>query len=334
MEVKHIAFLVMPDVTLLDVTGPMEVFSQTKDCMAKKYNEPPFIYELHTIATERTKFIRSDSGLILLCNDTLSSVDYAIDTLFIPGISNLLYDSYKKRLGKRVLEWIVEQSKSVRRICSVCTGSFFLAEAGILNGKRATTHWELCDQLKKDYPAIQVESEPIFVKDGSIYSSAGITAGMDLALALIEADLGRSVAMEVAKQMVLYLKRSGNQSQFSSVLVHQHTETNPIIELQTWIQKHLKEELTIEKLAEKAHMSPRNFARVFVRETGITPSKYVDKLRIEAACRLLVETQLNLKEIAVDCGLNSSDNMRRLFVKYLQTTPNEYRMNFKSAYSS
>ena len=224
------------------------------------------------------------------------------------------------------------QSGKVRRICSVCTGTFFLAETGILNGKKATTHWEVCDKLALQYPEITVEKEPIFIKEGNIYTSAGISSGMDLALALIEEDRGRSFALEVAKQMVLYLKRQGSQSQFSSVISYQHVDYKPIQDIENWVMENLHETLTVEILAEQANMSPRNFARVFVRETGITPAKYIDKLRIETACRLLVDTLLSLDEIAVQCGLKNADNMRRLFLRNIKITPSQYRINFKTSF--
>nr|WP_255495256.1 helix-turn-helix domain-containing protein [Dysgonomonas sp. 521] len=226
------------------------------------------------------------------------------------------------------MQWIRQQEGNIRRLCSVCTGSFFLAETGILSGKKVATHWAMCELLSRTYPDIRVESEPIFIKDGGIYTSAGISSGMDLALSLIEEDYGRALALEVAKQMVLYLKRPGTQSQYSLVLTYQKSDYRPVQDILNWITEHLSEELTVERLAEQSSMSPRNFARVFVRETGITPAKYIDKIRLERACRYLAETQLSVKEIAKKCGLGTPDNMRRIFVKYLHTIPTDYRRNF------
>lgn len=326
MNKINIAFLVFPDITLLDLTGPYEVFTQAIECLSSQGKKFDSTYELHTISAKRNKQVRTSSGLTVKCDDDISTYNYEIDTLFIPGVPNSKQVKYQ--LDKKVLEWIKTQSVKVRRICSVCTGTFFLAESGILNGKKATTHWELCDKLSKDYPQILVENDPIFIKDENIYTSAGISAGMDLALGLVEEDFGRSVALDVAKQMVLYLKRPGTQSQYSAVLTHQNVDHRPIQEIENWIIEHLNEELTVERLAEQASMSPRNFARVFLREAGITPAKYIDKLRVETACRYLVETQLSLKEITDKCGLGTSDNMRRVFIKYLQITPSDYRKNF------
>ncbi|WP_029902242.1 GlxA family transcriptional regulator [Prevotella sp. 10(H)] len=328
-ENKHIAFLVIPDATLLDITGPYEVFTQANECLHKRDLSDAYI--LHTLSAGKSKAVRTASGMTLQCEDYYNKTDYEIDTFFIPGMPNSMQHRYS--LDKKVLQWINKQSKKVRRICSVCTGTFFLAEAGVLNGKNATTHWELCDKLQHDYPDIKVNAEPIFVKDGNTYTSAGISAGMDLALALVEEDFGRALALEVARQMVLYLKRPGSQSQYSSVLTHQAVDYRPIQDIESWIMEHLTDDLNVERLAEQASMSPRNFARVFTRETGITPARYIDKLRIETACRYLVETQLSLKEISDACGLGSPDNMRRVFLKYLQISPADYRRNFGTTVS-
>jgi len=325
-EVRHIAFLVLPNVTLLDVTGPYEVFTQAIECQSAKDKDPCFSYVLHTLSAGRGKTIRTASGLCIESEDTLRTIDYSIDTLFIPGVPNSCLCQYN--VDKHVLQWIARQAQEVRRICSVCTGTFLLAEAGVLTGHKATSHWEVCDKLAQEYPEVEVDSNPIFIKDRNVYTSAGISAGMDLALALIEEDFGRPLAIEVAKQMVLYLKRPGNQSQYSSVLTHQQVDYRPIQEIEDWILEHLNETLTVERLAEQSLMSARNFARVFLRETGITPAKYIEKLRIETACRYLIDTQLSLKEIATACGLGSVDNMRKVFTKYLEISPVEYRHRF------
>ena len=329
-QYKHIAFLVIPDATLLDITGPYEVFAQAVECQ-KSDKKASDSYILHTISASDNRQVKTASGLKIDCEDSISTYNFEIDTLFIPGVPNSMQEHYI--LDEKLLQWIENQSHKVRRICSVCTGTFFLAEAGVLNGKRAVTHWEMCERLASQYPDIQVETDPIFVTDGNVYTSAGISAGMDLALALVEEDFGRALALDVAKQMVLYLKRPGSQSQYSTILTHQHTDYRPIQELEGWIPEHLHEELTVEKLAEFVSMSPRNFARVFVRETGITPARYIDKLRIETACRYLVETQLTLKEIAVLCGLTSIDNMRKVFLKYIHISPTDYREHFGTAFS-
>jgi len=329
-KVKHIAFLVISDATLLDITGPYEVFSQALEYIETNNIKTDVTYKLHSLSPGKKKNIQAASGIVIQCNENIYTVDYPIDTLIIPGVPNSLIEKYK--LPKNTLEWISKQSQLVRRICSVCTGSFFLAEAGILAGRKATTHWEKCDVLSANYPNINVDNNPIFIKDENIYTSAGISSGMDLALALVEEDYGKSLALEVARHMVLYLKRPGSQSQYSSVLTHQNTDHQPIQKICNRIQENLQENLTIENLSAEISMSPRNFARVFVREMGITPAKYIDKLRIEAACRYLVDTRLSLKEIALVCGLGSPDNMRKIFIKYIKISPVDYRRNFGTAF--
>lgn len=326
MEYKHIAFLVMSEATLLDITGPYEVFNQALECIKATGANTKYMYQLHTLSAENTKSVRTASGLKMQCDDFFDSFNYQIDTLFVPGVPNSLQEDY--RLKKKILDWIATQSATVRRVCSVCTGTFFLAEAGILNNRRATTHWEMCSKLAENYPDVSVDKDSIFVRDGNIYTSAGISSGMDLALSLVEEDYGRDLSLDVARQMVLYLKRQGSQSQFSSVLKHQATDYRPVQDIEDWIIENLNNVITVEKMAERVSMSPRNFARVFVRETGITPARYVDKVRIERACWYLAESQWSLKEIAEKCGLGNPDNMRRVFLKYIHTTPMEYRRNF------
>lgn len=330
-EIRHIAFLVIPEVTLLDVTGPYEVFSQAIEYIRSRDIESKFAYRLHTLSAGRSKTVTTASGLTIQCHDIFKNVDYKIDTLFISGVPNSLIEDYK--LNDAVYKWIYSQSLTVHRICSVCTGTFILAQAGILTGRRVTTHWELSNTLALVYPDIYVDSNPIFVKSGNVYTSAGISSGMDLALALVEEDYGKTFALEVAKQMVLYLKRPGSQSQYSSVLSHQNIDHKPIQDIETWILDHLDEEITVEVLAELTSMSTRNFARVFARETGITPARYINKLRIEKASQYLVDSQLSFKEIARLCGLGSIDNMRKIFLKYIQISPADYRQNFGTAFT-
>lgn len=329
-RIKHIVFLIIPDATLLDITGPYEVFSQALEYIQRNNIETEFVYELHSVSICGKKSIRTASGITIQCEESIKTISYSIDTLLIPGVPNALVEQYK--LSKNVLEWIAEQSEEIHRICSICTGSFFLAEAGILKNRVVTTHWEKCDYLGNKYKDIQVDSNPIFIKDGNIYTSAGISSGMDLALALVEEDYNRILALEVAKQMVLYLKRPGSQSQYSSILNYQKTDYKPIQIICNWIYEHLQETITIEDLSEKVLMSPRNFARVFLRETGITPARYIEKLRIETACRYLTDTSLSMKEIASLCGLGSSDNMRKVFSKNIKISPMEYRHNFRTAF--
>jgi transcriptional regulator GlxA family with amidase domain len=217
----------------------------------------------------------------------------------------------------------------IRRIGSVCTGSMLLARAGLLNGRKATTHWKWCEFLAKKYPSIEVCPDRIYVRDGKVYTSAGVTAGMDLALALVEEDHGSRLALEVARDLVLYLRRPGGQSQFSVALSTQLSDRKPLRDLAAWMLENLRRPLTVQVLAKQVAMSPRNFARTFTREMQITPAKYVERLRVEIVRRRLEETQHSLKRIAGDCGFGSVKSMREVFQRALRIAPVEYRQRFQ-----
>lgn len=324
-KTKHIVILTPPNGSILDVAGPLEVFSKTTDHIRTYVPTLNASYTTHVLSIRSTKVVTTSSGLPIITEGGIESINYRVDTILVAG------NAPKDMIPKKIFNWLRERSKTTRRIGSICAGAFILAEAGVLDGKRATTHWRVCEKLAKSYPGIKVESDPIFVKDGNVYTSAGISTGMDLSLALVEDDFGREVALSVARQLVLYLKRPGNQSQFSVMLTNQETDYQPIREIQDWIIDHLDEELTVELLAEKVSMSPRNFARVFLRESGITPAKYIEKLRLETARRRLEETSLTLDEISNECGLGGADALRRLFLRHMKTTPSEYRRNFATA---
>jgi transcriptional regulator GlxA family with amidase domain len=247
-----------------------------------------------------------------------------IDTLILVGCGGgrLLAGS------EAFLQWLRDRAPGMRRLCSVCTGAFALAEAGLADGKTITTHWSWLDKLAQIRPAAKVERGPIYIKDGNVWTSAGVTAGIDLALALIEDDLGRSVAMDVARTLVVYLNRPGNQEQFSTAFEAQTRADGPIADLVTWISDNLHEELSVNALAYKASMSPRTLARRFVQETGRTPAKFVEQLRLEAARRALEEGKLPLKGIARLVGLGDEQNLRRAMLRSSATTPSEYRARF------
>ena len=309
------------------MAGPLDIFKKTADFIDANPGSSTFTYKVHTLSMEEDPFVQTSSGLPITCEGNLYSTDLKIDTLLIAGRPQ----TQTGKVNEKTMQWLKDNWKKLRRIGSVCAGTFVLAEAGILDGKRATTHWEVCSRLAALYPKIKVDPDPIYIKDGSVYTSAGMTSGMDLALAMVEEDFGREIALYIARRFVLYLKRPGNQSQFSIALTYQKTDYRPIKDIQAWMTEHLNEELTVETLAEKASMSPRNFARVFTRETGITPGKYVEKLRLEAARRRLEETQLTLNEISDECGLGTADTLRRIFIRHLRTTPNDYRRSFKTS---
>jgi transcriptional regulator GlxA family with amidase domain len=215
--------------------------------------------------------------------------------------------------------------RPARRFGSVCTGALVLAEAGLLDGHRATTHWNWCEELARDYPRVTVDPTPIFVRDGNCYTSAGVTAGIDLALAFVEEDLGRSAALRVAQMMVVFLHRPGGQSQFSATLMAQTSERRPLGDVLAWLPDNIRRKLSVENLAGRAAMSPRNFARMFQQEVGKTPARYIEDLRLEAARRQIESTAMTLKEIAPSCGFTSAEILRRAFVRRLGITPHQYR---------
>lgn len=323
---KHIVILAPQGTSILDVAGPVEVFQKAADFILSNTRETTS-YKVHVISANSEKLVQTSSGLPFICEGTISSMHYKTDTILVAGIPNAPVNM----VSAEVLTWLRTQARIVRRIGSVCAGAFILAEAGILNGKRATTHWRVCDKMAKCYPEIRVENDPIYIKDGNVYTSAGISTGMDLSLAMVEEDYGRDLALSVARQLVLYLKRPGNQSQFSTILANQQADYLPIRHIQDWILDHLDEPLSVELLAQKSFMSPRNFARVFLRETGVTPAKYIEKLRLESARRRLEESHLSLEEISSECGIGNADALRRLFLRHMKTTPSDYRRNFGSA---
>jgi transcriptional regulator GlxA family with amidase domain len=233
-----------------------------------------------------------------------------------------------------VVRWLQRIAHQVRRIGSICTGTFLLARAGLLNGRRATTHWKYCEPLTRRYPAVKLEPDPIFVRDGNVYTSAGVTAGMDMALALVEEDAGSNLALEVARELVLYLRRPGGQSQFSAALTLQTTDCQPFRDLAAWVLEHLRNHLSVEVLASRVGMSPRNFARVFRAETNTTPAKFVESLRLEVARRRLQESNASLETIASTCGFRNCDAMRSTFKRILRVAPGEYRWRFQARHTS
>jgi transcriptional regulator GlxA family with amidase domain len=218
-----------------------------------------------------------------------------------------------------------------RRFGSVCTGALVLAEAGLLDGRRATTHWNWCAELARDYPRVVVDPTPIYVRDGNCYTSAGVTAGIDLALAFVEEDLGRSVALKVAQMMVVFLSRPGGQSQFSATLMAQISESRPLGDLLAWLPDNIRRDLSVESMARRAAMSPRNFARLFQQEVGKTPARHIEDLRLDAARRQIESTALTIEEVATSCGFASAETLRRAFVRRLGVTPRQYRASFVQA---
>ncbi len=235
---------------------------------------------------------------------------------------------------RRTRRWSIGCARALRarRVASVCTGAFLLAAAGVLNGRRAPTHWSLCAELAQRFPAVHVEPDPIFVRDGPVWTSAGVTAGIDLALALVEQDLGRTVALAVARYLVVFLKRPGGQAQFSTALFLQTSE-DQFGALHEWINEHLSGDMSLPVLASQAGMSERSFSRHYAKATGLTPGRAVERLRVEAARRLLSESRLPLKRISQRCGFGSEETMRRSFLRQMAATPQDYRARFGSCFN-
>jgi len=323
---RRIIFTVYDGVSLLDLAGPLEAFR-----IADAFSPPRgrrASYEC-TVVSSRGGRVTTADGVELNTKPVRVAKDKAakipIDTLVVPG--GFFVDEVTRDRG--LVQWIAKTAPECRRVCSVCVGSFLLAEAGILDGRRATTHWRHASLLASGYPAVTVEPDAIFVRDGRIWSSAGVTSGIDLTLALIEQDAGRKVAMDVARMLVVYLKRAGGQSQYSALLAAQaQSNSDMFSELEQWIAEHLKSDLRIEALAERVHMSPRNFARLYARTRGRTPARAVEAIRIDAARRRLEETADRIATIAEDCGFSDEEQMRSAFVRVLGVPPRDYRRHF------
>jgi transcriptional regulator GlxA family with amidase domain len=321
---RQIAILVYPGVQSLDFTGPLEVFAGAQR-LIEQSGRRECGYEIKLLSVDG-KPLQTSSGLTVTPHASLAAAPEAIDTLIVAGG----YGRKQASADREVLEWIAGASATTRRTASVCTGAFLLAAAGVLDGRRATTHWASAGELAARYPAVSVDPEPIFTRDGPIWTSAGVTAGMDLALALVEEDLDREAALTIARHLVLFLRRPGNQSQFSATLSAQQPAREPLREVQHHVIEHPADDLSVEALAERACMSPRNFARAFHAESGVTPARYVEQVRLEAARRRLEDTEEPIAVVATACGFGTAETMRRTFLRTLDVGPAEYRRRFYS----
>ena len=308
----------------LDVNGPLEVFATATRHIGERSPERPPPYTVEILAALPGP-VRMSSGIRIEADRAYTDVRGGIDTLIVCG-----GDVYEAAADLTLRRWLQVMAGRVRRLASVCSGAFILAEAGLLDGRRATTHWLGVPLLQQRYSRIRVEPDAIFVRDGSIYTSAGVTAGIDLALALVEEDLGHAVALAVARRLVVFLKRPGGQSQFSSHLEAQTAAAGVLRDLPAWVLDHLEGDLSVERLAARAGMSPRNFARVFTRTLGVTPAKFVERARLDAARRLLENAELGLDEVAARAGFASGEHMRRTFHRHLHIVPADYRRRFRA----
>lgn len=316
--VEIVAF---PDVQLLDVVGPLQIFESANDWARAAGRPPP--YRTRVVARDRP--VRSSAGLELGCAG-LTRSDRPIDTLIAAGGRGV----HRAAEDTRLVAWFTARARRARRVVSTCSGAFLLAACGLLDGKRAVTHWMLCGDLGARFPAIRVEADPIFIEDGAVWTSAGVTAGIDLCLALVERDLGHAAAMAIARDLVVFLKRPGGQAQFSAFLQMQTGDAR-FDRLHGWIAGHLDADLSVPVLAERVGMSERSFMRHYGRVLGTTPARAIERIRVEAARGMLSTTRLPIKRIAQRCGFGTEETMRRSFLRQIAVTPQGYRERFSPA---
>ncbi|SDR35239.1 transcriptional regulator, AraC family with amidase-like domain [Paraburkholderia fungorum] len=316
---RSIDILAFPDVQLLDVTGPLQVFASANELSRQRGLPAPYVPRVIAAQSEP---VVSSAGLGLAAYP-LPSANERSDTLIVAGGRGVHAASRDARL----IRWVQRHAANSRRVASVCTGAFLLAAAGLLDGRRVATHWAHCNELGQQYPALQIEPDPIFIQDGTVWTSAGVTAGIDLALALVEEDSGRALALDVARELVVFLKRPGGQAQFSTTLLMQK-DGDQFGELHAWIVEHLNSDLSVAALAGRIGMSERSFMRHYRAKTGKTPARAIEQIRTEAALRLLSETSLPVKRIAVRCGFGSEETMRRSLLRAVAVTPQAYRERF------
>ena len=312
--------VIYPNVTLLDATGPAEVFGTA----ANPYAGGPPGYKV-VLASKQGGLVTAEGGIVMGTCSLAEACAEPIDTLLIAGGVGV----FEAARDREIVDWVAQEAPRARRYGTTCMGTFLPAAAGLLDGRRVVTHWHWCDRLRREYPALNVEDDPIFVQDDDFWSSAGVTAGIDMALAMVEEDHGHDLALEVARRLVVYLKRPGGQSQFSAALDAQTAEgAGSLIALHGWMRENLAEDLRVERLADMAGMSPRNFARVFLRRFGVTPAKAVEAMRVEAAQKLLVGEGATVAIVAHECGFRDDERMRRAFLRQTGIAPVDYRRRF------
>jgi transcriptional regulator GlxA family with amidase domain len=312
---RRIVVVIVPPVDELDLVGPLQVFNSVNRLAGRP------VYTIEVVTNSDHLTVEGESGVLtFMARRCLRDVEGRADSvLLVCGLGS------RSIRDAALSAWLRKMAAETRRIGAVCVGAFILAGAGLLKGRRATAHWKFGSELAATYPDVRVEHEPLWVKDGNIYTSAGISAGIDLALAWVEEDCGAGLAYEAARELVLFLRRPGGQPQVSVSLASQASEMASIRELQIWIADHLQNRLSVEDLAERMSMTMRTFERVFTREVGTTPSQYVLRVRVEAARRQLERTTDGLKQVASTAGFGSVDVMRRAFVRLLGITPRRYR---------
>ncbi|CAG9001081.1 MAG: HTH-type transcriptional activator RhaS [Candidatus Celerinatantimonas neptuna] len=319
---KQFIILVPQGGMLFEAVGIVDILNHANELYYQKNQQN--VYHITVVTPQPHEVIQGVAGINLLAHQTLDhlSSEAPCDTIIVTGKG--ISDAEREK----VTLWIKNAASHARRVASVCGGALILAATGLLNGRCATTHWKLLDTLQQQYPKIKVQKGPIYVQDDNIWTSAGVSSGFDLTLALIEEDCGFDTARDVAQDLVMFLRRPGGQSQFSRYLLTQAQNPGPIRELQNWIAQHLDSDLSVNNLANHVSMSPRNFTRIFTRETGITPAKYVEKVRLDEARRWLEQSQTQINIIAHKTGFGHELNLRRVFERNFQITPSDYRQRF------
>lgn len=316
---KTVAALCYPNCQILDVTGPMQVFAS-----ANKFLEFD-AYQLQILGLTNQP-VRTNSGMRMV-PDCVYDESSNLDTLILAGgfgVMDVIQD-------KALIRWVKSQADSVKRIASVCSAAYMLAEAGLLEGKRATTHWYAAKKLAETYGNVEVEEDAIWIKQGNLYTSAGVTAGIDLALALVEEDYGHAIAMEIARELVVFMKRPGGQAQYSKQLQAQQKATGVVAKALSYIEQNITDDLSLPELAEYCHVSERHLFRLFKQSCGESPASYVESSRLDLAQQLLTEDKLNHQQVADRSGFGSADSMRRVFMRRLGITPSEFKQRFSSS---
>jgi transcriptional regulator GlxA family with amidase domain len=313
--------LAYPQAQVLDITGPLEVFARTSRWLEDHAGRRTPAYSVELAAARRGPLTTS-GGLRLLASRAYRELT-RIDTLLVAGGIG-----YEAALADRdLLVWLKTRAKDVRRVGSICTGALVLAAAGLLDGRAATTHWGYCERLARSAPRTRVEPDALYVQSGRVYTSAGVTAGMDMALAMVEQDWGKATALAVARELVMFVKRPGGQSQFSQFLEAQQRDDR-FGELELWMLEHLDADLSVQQLARRCSMSERHFARLFAARIGRPPAHHVARLRIDTARRRIEQGATRLKDVARECGFGDEQRLRRAFRRTLGVTPQEYRQRF------
>ena len=327
MTSRRVVMVAMPCAEVMEIGGTLDVFYAANLLLAEAGSSDPG-YAVEVVSPAAT--VRQWPGLCIRAERSYRDVRGPIDTLIVTGTDT----PDEATDDPALIDWLAGVARATRRLVGLCTGTFALAAAGLLDGRRATSHWIFCDELTRRFPRVRVQRDPIYVRDGAIYTGVGASAGLDLALALVEDDVGRRIALGVAKREVFFLKRPGGQAQFSVQLSAQIAEREPLRDLQAWIADHPDADLSVEALARRAAMSPRNFCRVFVREIGMTPGRFVERVRVEAARRLLEDSARGVDQISLACGFGSAETMRIAFRRTLGVSPKVYRSRFYTTVSS